>query len=165
MWALPFVCPVCCLPNLSCSVSAQQDVSATPHSFCSLFADLYHSVSAYQVVSTVLHLSHFLPADTSLMLSLLTSLWVPPSFILFTLLSLCLHLPGCECYPLGPWCLIHCLLTSLLLCFYSPACECHSSFILFTACWPLSLLASVWVLPFVYFNACWPDIFHSVSAH
>ena len=83
MWVLALVDPVGCLlisltlslparlwvlvilllsADLSCFVSACQHVSTTPHSWCSLLADLYQwlTIIACQGVSATLYLSYFL---------------------------------------------------------------------------------------------------------
>ena len=97
---------------------------------------------------------------TSLFLSL-SSGWVASLFVLFTAFwPFSLSLSECECHfflslllpvnlSLFPrmWVSflihpVHCLLISFSFSVLIPVCECHLSFILFTACWPLSCSVS-----------------------
>ena len=134
LWVLPSVCPICCVPVLTslslwlCS-PACGCLSFIPIAVC---WPLYHFVSSCQGVSAVILPFYLLPADLSFTLFLFVRLWVLPFICpilrLLTSLMFCLYSSACEWYPLFILLTIYCLLTSFVL----------------------SLLTSLWVLLLIY---------------
>ena len=203
VWVLALVYPIYCL-FISLMLSMHSRLWVLPLIHPAGCWTLSHSVSAWQDVSATPCLSCFLM--TSLTLSLLARMWVLPIHLVFCLLTslwLCLCLLACECYlsfilfavccllisvstyqrvsaTPHPSCLLFCwlfsctvsahqlvcfalvdsiccLLKSLLFCLCSSGCECCPLLVPFTVYWPLSLCLSLpgcQLPPFIHSICC-----------
>lgn len=177
MWELPFIHHVWCLLT---SLAVSNSLWVLPHSFCWPFADLSVTLFLHKNVSVLYQaclsftaywpficcFSHQLVSTACCVLFSATDFFLLVSVHqLVSTISCCALFSFCWLTSLPAASLAHqsvgdascssfTLPADLSHHLCSPACRCHSFLILFAICWPLHLLASLWLSHFISFLCC-----------